>query len=168
MPLVGIDASNDRNFEGAKLLPKGIYVFEVTGEKGAPLAVSTAKSSSNSIINIELHCVDESNNGEHKGATVYDIIALTPKSEFKLTHLALATGKYTKDALKASKDATGRAAIDTSLLDHSQVRASIDIEAGKPYTSSDGSIKQGRERNRVVQYLFDGSEADPAAPAVTA
>jgi hypothetical protein len=140
MAVVKIDANNPNNFTGKQIVDKGTYVFEIAND----LQIVKSKSSDNNIIKVELRVQDE---GKFRGAVVYDNIALTPKSEFKLVHLAMAAGTQTKDEIKND-------GIDLSLFKGATLQAEVDVEA--PMQAPDGTMYQ--EKNRVTRYIFDATE----------
>jgi hypothetical protein len=143
MTTVRVDPSNPDNYQPRefKLLPKGIFLFEIANQ----LKIEGAKSSSNQKIEVRLKCIDDADGGSFKGTTVFDTIALVPKSEYKLVHLALAAGTQTREQIKAD-------GVDLDMITGKVVKADIDVEG--PSTSRDGS-KTYKERNRVSRYVFD-------------
>jgi len=145
MAVVKVDATNEDNFKQKtfKLLPKGRYLFEATGRNGGPLVVETAKSG-NPMVVVECKCIDDKNDGEYRGITVFDNIAITPKSEWKLVHLALACGSQTKDDIKER-------GVDLELIKGKPFEAEVDVRP--PQTAADGTTYS--ERNRIARYLFE-------------
>lgn len=139
MTIVKIDSSNEANFKGFKLLPPGSYCFEIANE---PEVGRSSKG--NPLVNVELRCADE---GEFKGHPVFDNIAITQKSEFRICHLALAAGTQTKEEIKNN-------GIDLSLLPGKIVEAEIGVQAPRkdPVTGTNY-----REKNTVERYVFEES-----------
>ena len=136
MSIVKIDASNTGNFQARKILPKGRYSFEIAND----LVVAKAKNSANNKVDVELRCTTE---GDCRGAVVYDVIAITQKTEWKLCHLVMAAGTQSEEDVKMN-------GVDLSLLKGATVEADIDVEG--PSKGADG--KQYNEKNRVARYVF--------------
>lgn len=140
MAVVKVDASNEKNFQQRRIMPKGRFLFEVAND----LKVEKAKTSSNNVVNVVLKCVDDISDGKHRAATVFDTIALTTKAEWKLVHLALAAGAQTKDEIKT----TG---VDLSLIKGRVMEVNIDVQP--PQEAADGT--KYSEKNIVKQYMFE-------------
>lgn len=131
MSIVKVDASNESNFKAKTIMPKGRYTFEVAND----LVVTKAKNSSNNIVAVELRCVSE---GEFRGNAVYDNLVLTPKTEWKLVHLAKACGISDSDIKNDG--------VDLAMIKGMTLEADIDVQA-----PSGGY----REKNVVTRYVFE-------------
>jgi len=144
MPIVNVDVADESKFQqkSFKLLPKGNYVFELAKN----LVVEQAKTSNNRKVDVEAVCMDE---GEFKGTRVWTTIALTPKSDWRLVHLALACGTQTKDEIKAA------GGVDLSLLTAGcRFEASVDVTPEQ--TAPDGTTY--RAKNTITRFLFESDE----------
>lgn len=133
MSIVKIDASNPANFKEKRLIEPGEYVFEI-----ANIKADKAKETGNSVLKVEMRCQD---NGEFRGAPVFDSITLTKNAEWKFAHLCLSAG-FTKDEI-----ANG---IDTSDLIGRFIKAKVSIVPAGTYNGN--PIK---ERNVIDAYVFD-------------
>jgi hypothetical protein len=126
--LIKIDASNEDNFKAKKLIVPGTYVFCI--------AKVTPKSSKagNSMIVLEMKCQDD---GEFRGATLFDNVVLTQNSEWKFIHLCLSAG-FSKDEIKNG--------IEIEDIKDRYVKVKVGIQP-----------KQGQyaEKNIVEAFVFD-------------
>lgn len=135
------DLNDDGLFKSRKLLPPGIYTFEVAND----LKVEASKSSQNRLIKVELKCTDD---GEYFGQTVYDVCVLTKKAEFKIVHLALSAGQ-TREMIR-EQGGPDLGAIKGAIV---QARVAVEPETKAP----DGTTY--RAKNRVEQYMFEEVQA---------
>lgn len=137
MSIIKIDGNNESNFTGFKLLHPGAYCFEIANE---PEVKKSSKG--NPMIAVELRCADD---GEFKGCAVFDNIAITPRSEFRVCHLALAAGTQDKEDIKSR-------GVDLSLLPGKIVEAEIGIQPARMDPATGNTY---REKNIVRRYIFD-------------
>jgi len=137
---VSLDVSDDSLFEQKSFdpIPAGKYEFEIAKE----LRITVAQSG-NKIINVELRCVDDKEDGRYKGRVVFDTIVLTKKAMWKLTSLAMAAG-MTEEEIKAN------GGVDLDQLQGCVVKARVDIEPER-------LLPDGRKvgpKNVVKQYIY--------------
>jgi len=143
MTVVKVDTTDESKFDQKSFttLPKGSYVFELANDLKVELA-TTGKN----IVKVEARCMDD---GEYKGIPVWDNIALTPKADWKLVHLALACGTQTEYDIK---EAGG---VDLELLiAGSTFEAAVSVVP--PTKAADGSMY--KEKNNIAAYLFEPSK----------
>ena len=142
MAVVKIDSNNAQNFVQRRLLPKGIYLFEVgPGRDQVTICVVPSKKDGQGTVPVALHILEPE---EFKGATAYDTISLKPKAEFKLVHLALACGQ-SKDTIKSQ-------GVDLDALLGAHGKAEIDVQ---PERTDPITGQKFNPSNRVARYIFD-------------
>ena len=145
MGIVNVDTTDEsafsqRSFEPA---PAGMYLCSI---KSCPLVVEKAKSSSNNVINAHLviEADGEGNDTEYKGRTIFNTIALTPKTEYMLTHLALCFGAMTAAEIKEV------GGVDPD-------RFSTDLR-GLVQVGIQAATEQWPTKNRVTRYMWEDAK----------
>lgn len=147
--VIQVDTTNDGNFQARKLVDPGVYKLAISNK---PLQITKGKNPPyNNIIKLELKVLFNADGSEtpFRGQTVYDNLAITKSSEWKLTHFAMSGGAYTKEDLKANG---GNIDMDR-LNEIEEVTAKIEVEVP---TEGSGSTTN-KPKNIVGQYVFEGA-----------
>mgnify|MGYP001199993089 CR=1 FL=1 len=135
--IIKVDGNNPDNFTARRLIEPGRYLFEIAEEPKV-----TMSKNGNPVVNVQLRVADD---GANKGAVVFDNLAVTPKSEFRLCHLVMAAGSQTKDEIAQS-------GVDLSLLTGRIVEADVIIE---PPQKDPATGQMYSEKNRINKYIFN-------------
>jgi hypothetical protein len=136
MSIINIDTNNPDLLKKPVYLPvtPGIHVFEVMND----LKIEKVKKagSDNDKVDVTLVCQDED---ENKGRRVFDTLALTENSQWKIAQFAKSCG--------VDSDAEGN--LDLSLFKGLHCRADIKHET---YKKGTGAVAVAA---RVSEYLFE-------------
>jgi len=141
MPVVKVDKDNPDLLKQPeiKVLKSGRHLFEVVNQ----LKVVKTRDGQSNKVEVELVCQDD---GDDKGAKVFDTISLRKTAEWKLAQFAVACGVTTKEELEATGE------IDLDLFKGESVEA---MTAQAPRLNA--AMEQVGMKTIIARYILPSS-----------